>query len=139
MEDGEKKTAGERILEGAAQALEMVQTKWMVRQYYPNFCSGFEVGICGPVEFSEITEKPAWMGNFRKPLRSPVTSGDANTYNDDHGFSHWSIAPYPSTGSPDEIIISAVYKDKKSWVAAFACPADSETSKGWRYKAGQEC
>jgi hypothetical protein len=85
-------------------------TKWHVRQYRPNYFSGFENAVCRDVEEDDIL-KCSWFENFRH-----------------EGFERFEIAPYG-----DEKIISAHYADGNGWVAGFAIPVDHPFAKDWRY------
>lgn len=90
-------------------------TKFHVRQYRPNFVSGFENAVCRDVNESEILDCP-WFKNFRY-----------------EGFERFEIAPYG-----DEKIISACYTDGNNWVAGFAIPVDHLFAENWRYKAKEK-
>jgi hypothetical protein len=82
-----------------------------VRQYRPNFVTGFENEVCRDVEEADILQCP-WFDSFRRD-----------------GFVKFTIEPYH-----DEKIISAHYDDGKSWVAAFAVPIDHPLANDWRYR-----
>jgi hypothetical protein len=93
-----------------------------VRQYRPSFCSGFENAVVHDASYEKITEAP-WFRNFQ--------------HEHDGGFEKFEIEPYG-----DELIISAIYKNGKHWVAGFAIKTDSKAEApdggllvdNWRYK-----
>lgn len=88
----------------------MSKPLYHVRQYRPNYFSGFENEVYHNVSWEVITAVP-FMANFR------------------HGkFQRFEIEPYGK-----EFIISAIFSDGESWVAAFAVSADHEFAKDWRY------
>ena len=97
--------------------------KYAIRQYRPGFCSGFENQAVHNIEYDQILEQ-SWFNNFK--------------HNYDGGFDKFVIEPY----SGDELIISAKYKNGKSWVAGFALPMDAKEKApdggllidNWRYK-----
>lgn len=82
-----------------------------VRQYRPNFFSGFENQVCRDVEEEHILDC-RWFDNFRH-----------------EGFKDFTLEPYDS----GETIIIAHYTDGKYWVAGFAIPVDHPFAKDWRY------
>ena len=94
--------------------------KYLVRQYRPNYFSGFDNDVVRGVEYDDITKAP-WMENFKHK-----------------GFTEFKVEPY----SGDELIISAHYENGEHWVAAFALPEDSNEMSNngdllrdnWRYK-----
>ena len=95
-------------------------TKYLVRQYAPNFCTGFDLGVVRDVEYDDIL-KVHWCERFKSK-----------------DFVEFYLEPYHE----DELIFGAKYKDGKSWVAGFALPMDSEMMSNnndlmrdnWRYK-----
>lgn len=96
--------------------------KYLVRQYRPAYFSGFETEVARGVEYDKITEQ-SWFSNFKRA-----------------GFKKFTIEPY---ARGDELIISALYANGKSWVAGFALPEESEMMSNngdlmrdnWRYKS----
>lgn len=94
--------------------------KYLVRQYAPNFCEGFQLDVVRDVEYDDITKVP-WCERFKSD-----------------GFVEFYLEPYGN----GELIFGAKYKDGKSWVAGFALPADSDAKapdggllrNNWRYK-----
>ncbi len=95
-------------------------TKYLVRQYAPNYCTGFDIDALRGVEYEDILKAP-WLERFKSD-----------------GFVDFYLEPYGG----DELIFGAKYKDGTSWVAGFALPMDSrELAPGggflrnnWRYK-----
>lgn len=85
-------------------------TLWHVRQYRPNFFSGFTNGVVRDVPYDDILKAP-WFENFRHD-----------------GFERFSIEPYY-----DEQIIEAHYRDGEHMVAGFAVAADHPFASDWRY------
>lgn len=98
----------------------VMEKKYLVRQYRPNFVTGFNNAVVRDVSYEDIT-KCEWFENFKHS-----------------GFKEFVIKPY----NGDELIISAHYYDGKHWVVGFALPMDSETMSNngdlmrdnWRYK-----
>lgn len=84
---------------------------YAVRQYRPNYCEGFINGIAHNMKYDEITSAP-WFDNFKY-----------------EGFVEFIVERY----TDDELIISALYKDGKRWVAGFACKENNKLAKDWRY------
>lgn len=99
----------------------LASKKYIVRQYRPNFVTGFENSVVHGLTYEEIPAIP-WADNFKHS-----------------GFSHFTVSPYEG-----ELIIEAHYTDGKHWVVGFALPEDSEIKApdggllrdNWRYKAG---
>jgi hypothetical protein len=87
-------------------------TKYLVRQYRPNFFSGFEDAVATGLAYDEITSAP-WFENFRR-----------------NGFTEFKIEPY----TDDELIVVAHYADGKFYVAGFATKEGSKMARDWRYK-----
>ena len=85
-----------------------------VRQYRPNFFSGFDNAVIHNVTKDEILSAP-WFRNFEH-----------------EGFAQFTVELYGN----GELIISAKYKNGESWVAGFAVSTDSEMANNWRYKNG---
>ena len=93
--------------------------KYLVRQYRPNYFSGFENAVCRDVTYEGITQVP-WCDNFKHD-----------------GFKEFKIESYGN-----ELIISAYYEDGERWVVGFALPMGSEAMAleggllrdNWRYK-----
>lgn len=95
--------------------LENVPEAWThqqyhVRQYRPNYFSGFENEVVRDVAFDDIL-KCSWFKNFEQ-----------------HGFEHFSFCQYG-----DELLISAHYENGEHWVAGFAIPIDKPLAADWRY------
>ena len=98
-------------------------TKYLVRQYRPNYFSGFINEVYRDIPYDEITKVP-FCENFKH-----------------HGFKEFTIEAYGP-----ELIISAHYDDGKRWVVAFALPMDSDamaTEGGllrdnWRYQRHEQ-
>ena len=97
--------------------------KYLVRQYAPNFCTGFDLDVVRDVEYEDIL-KVHWCERFKHD-----------------GFVEFYLEPY----TKDELIFGAKYSDGKSWVVGFALPMDSEEKApdggllrdNWRYKPHQ--
>lgn len=93
--------------------------KYLVRQYRPNYCTGFEDAVFKNVEYNKITSLP-FCDNFKHSK-----------------FTKFTIDPYYG-----ELIISAHYENGKHWVVGFALEENSKkkASTGelmkdnWRYK-----
>ena len=98
-------------------------TKYLVRQYAPNYCTGFDLAAMRDVEYDDILKAP-WLDRFKHD-----------------GFIGFYLEPY----AQDELIFGAKYNDGKSWVAGFALPMDSKEKapdggllrNNWRYKPHQ--
>lgn len=92
-------------------------TLFLVRQYRPNFCTGFENAVVRSVERDKIIDPEAvpFCANFMY-----------------EGFNCFKVEDYGN----GELIISAYYDDGRHWVVAFACEEGSLMSKDWRYKDG---
>lgn len=96
--------------------------KYLVRQYRPNYFSGFENAVYAGIDYDKIILLP-FFDNFRHA-----------------GFQEFRIEPYSS----GEHIITAYYENGKHFVAGFALAETStaEASDGgllrdnWRYKVG---
>lgn len=94
--------------------------KYLVRQYRPNYFSGFENAVVRDVLYDDITNVP-WSDGFKQA-----------------DFKNFVIEPY----NGDELIISAKYENGESWVVGFALPDHSVmvSNNGdlmrdnWRYK-----
>ena len=94
--------------------------KYLVRQYAPNFCTGFKLDVVRGVEYDDIL-KVYWCERFKHD-----------------GFVEFYLEPY----NGDELIFGAKYTDGTSWVAGFALPEDSSQMSNngdmlrdnWRYK-----
>lgn len=100
----------------------MSDIKYLVRQYRPNYFSGFETQVVSGLSYDEITSAP-FCENFK------------------HGdFKCFTVSPY---ADGDELIIEAHYKNGAHWVAGFALPENSEMMSNngdkmrdnWRYKS----
>lgn len=97
-----------------------METLYLVRQYAPNFCSGFELDVVRDVKRDDIT-KVHWCDRFKRD-----------------GFVEFYVEPYGG----GELIFGAKYKDGPSWVVGFALPVDSGAKapdggllrNNWRYK-----
>jgi hypothetical protein len=87
--------------------------KYHVRQYRPNFFSGFHNDVVRDVEYDDILKAP-WFENFRHK-----------------GFEKFTISPYDG-----ELIIEAHYANGEHWVAGFAVAVDDPFASNWRYKEG---
>jgi len=95
-------------------------SKYLVRQYAPNFCSGFDLDVLRDVEQDDIVKAP-WCERFKTDE-----------------FVEFYLEPY----SGDELIFGANYSDGKSYVAGFALPMDSMMMsnngdlmrENWRYR-----
>ncbi len=93
--------------------------KYLVRQYRPDFVSGFTNKAYRDIELNDITKVP-FCENFKHD-----------------GFLEFTVKPYG-----DELIVEAHYSDGKHWVVGFALPDDStaKASDGgllrdnWRYQ-----
>jgi len=90
-------------------------TDYLVRQYRPNYFSGFEDAVEGPLPYDQITTA-SWFKNFQHQY--------------DGGFKKFEIEDYGN----GELIISAIYNNGKHWVAGFATEVGSRMSKDWRYQ-----
>jgi hypothetical protein len=88
-----------------------MEKTYLVRQYRPNYFSGFTNKVVRDVNYDDIINVP-WADNFRHS-----------------DFEKFTIEPYGK-----ELIISAHYKDGKSWVVGFAVDSDAEFAKDWRYQ-----
>jgi hypothetical protein len=96
-------------------------TKYLVRQYAPAYCTGFNLDAMRDVEYEDILKAP-WCERFRH-----------------EGFVEFYLEPYGN----GELIFGAKYKDGSSWVAGFALPMDSDAKApdggllrdNWRYKS----
>ena len=86
-----------------------------VRQYRPNYFTGFINDVVYNKTYDQITEAP-WFDNFK--------------HGHDGGFEKFVIEPYGG----EEFIISAYYKNGVHWVVGFAVKADSKFASDWRYK-----
>lgn len=94
--------------------------KYLVRQYSPAFCTGFDLDAIREVEYDDILKAP-WCDRFRH-----------------EGFVEFYLEPYYG----DELIFGAKYANGESWVAGFALPADSNEKApdgglmrdNWRYR-----
>jgi hypothetical protein len=94
--------------------------RYLVRQYAPGFCSGFELDAVNSVEYHDIL-KVHWCERFK-----------------DKEFIGFYLEPY----SGDELVFGAKYKDGTSWVVGFALPEDSKDiapdgglmRNNWRYR-----
>lgn len=94
--------------------------KYLVRQYAPGFCTGFDLDAIESIEYDDILKAP-WCERFKSK-----------------GFLEFYLEPY----SGDELIFGAKYDNGKSWVAGFALPVDSKERapdgglmrNNWRYK-----
>src|ERR1700722_3374398 len=103
----------------------MTQQKYLVRQYRPNYCTGFEDAVYKDVPYDRITEVP-FCANFKHS-----------------GFDHFIVEPY----SGDELMVSAKYTNGESWVVAFALPDNSNDRlsdgellrENWRYRRAFPC
>jgi len=82
-----------------------------VRQYRPNYFSGFENEVVRDVPWDKILEVP-WMENFRH-----------------EGFDRFTVEKYGT-----EWIIQAHYRDGAHWVAGFAIETTHPFAENWRYK-----
>lgn len=92
-------------------------TLFHVRQYRPNYFTGFENIVVRDVPEDQILQV--------KFLRD----WEARDAEDCIGFKEWLIEPYPS----GELLISATYANGQRWVAAFAVDAAHPMAKDWRY------
>jgi hypothetical protein len=92
----------------------MNEPTYHVRQYRPNYFSGFDNAVVRDVSREAILQAP-WFRNFER-----------------EGFDHFSVEPCSS----GELIISAHYKDGAHWVAGFAVSIKHELAKNWRYAPG---
>ena len=98
----------------------MSKPKYLVRQYAPAYCTGFDLDVIKAVEYDDII-KCHWMERFKHS-----------------GFKEFVIKPYDG----DELIISAHYKNGEHWVAGFALPENANERlpggellrDNWRYK-----
>lgn len=94
--------------------------KYLVRQYAPNFFSGFDLDVLSGIEYNDILKAP-WLERFKRP-----------------NFVEFYLEPY----AKDEVIFGAKYSDGTSRVAGFALPMDSDQKApdggllrdNWRYK-----
>lgn len=95
--------------------------KYLVRQYAPAYCTGFDLDAASGVEYDDILKAP-WLQRNRGPEFDKLTIE-------------------PSKGT-DELFIMANYHNGKRWVMGFALPENS-TEKApdggllrdnWRYK-----
>lgn len=86
-------------------------TKYLVRQYSPNFCTGFDLSIVEVDGKDNVINVP-WADRFKQD-----------------NFDKFEIADYGN----GELIISACYNDGKHWVVSFACEIGSKHCKDWRY------
>src|ERR1700692_2935772 len=92
---------------------------YLVRQYKPNFFTGFQCDVVSVSKYEDITEVP-WASLFKS-----------------EDFVRFSVEPYGK-----ELIVSAHYKDGKHYVVGFALDENStaEANEGgllkdnWRYK-----
>jgi hypothetical protein len=99
---------------------------YLVRQYRPNYFSGYENDVYGNVPFGQIISLP-FFENFKR-----------------EGFSHFYIED-SSMPESNEITFSAAYENGEHWVVAFALPVDSRTKApdgglmrdNWRYKVNK--
>jgi hypothetical protein len=82
-----------------------------VRQYRPNYFSGFDTEFYRNVPYEKITDAP-WMENFKHS-----------------DFDHFTVTPY----SDHELIVEAHYRDGQHWVAAFAVETTHPFAKNFRY------
>jgi hypothetical protein len=97
--------------------------KYLVRQYAPNYCTGFDLDAISGVEYDNILKAP-WLDRFKY-----------------EGFKEFYLKPYYN----DELIFGANYSDGKTWVAGFALPMNSKAMapdgglmrNNWRYKPHQ--
>lgn len=91
---------------------ETTDASYHVRQYRPDYFSGFENEVVRDVPYEGILGAP-WCKNF--------------VHSD---FDRFTIRPYGSNG---ELIIEAHFRSGKSWVVGFAVPADHPFARNWRY------
>lgn len=97
--------------------------KYLVRQYAPAFCTGFNLDAMRDVEYEDILKAP-WLDRFKH-----------------EGFKEFYLEPYCG----DELIFGANYEDGQTWVAGFALAMDSKERApdggllrdNWRYKPHQ--
>ena len=83
-----------------------------VRQYRPNYFSGYDNEVVHNIEYADILSVP-WCENFKSDL-----------------FDHFSISKY----NEDELIIEAHYKNREHWVVGFAVDTKNAFAQNWRYK-----
>jgi len=86
-------------------------SKYLVRQYSPSFCTGFDLSVVEVNNKAEIVNVP-WADRFRHD-----------------GFKEFKIDDYYD----GELIVSAYYKNGEHWVVSFTCEVGSKHCKDWRY------
>lgn len=89
-----------------------MEKKYLVRQYRPNYFTGFTNAVMRDVSYDDIVNVP-WADNFKHT-----------------GFEKFTIEPY----NGGELIISAHYKSGKHWVVGFTIDSDDEFAQDWRYQ-----
>lgn len=85
--------------------------KYLVRQYSPAFCTGFDLSVVEVDDKEKIINAP-WADRFKTT-----------------GFKEFKTENYHG----GELIVSAYYENGEHWVVSFACEAGSNMSKDWRY------
>jgi len=89
-------------------------TKWRVRQYRPNFFSGYENEVVPNIEEDKFaTDVPFLVQWYNNPT-----------------LDHMEFKPY----SGDEWILVGHFKNSEYWVAGFATPESKIDPTNWRYK-----
>jgi hypothetical protein len=85
--------------------------KYLVRQYSPGFCVGFELSVVQVDSRDDVINVP-WAEKFKQK-----------------NFKEFIVEDY----NEGELIVSAYYEDGKHWVVSFACEVGSKHCKDWRY------
>ena len=85
--------------------------RYLVRQYSPAFCTGFDLSVVEVDNKENIINVP-WANRFKHV-----------------GFKEFKLADYHD----GELIVSAYYENGEHWVVSFACEVGSKHCDDWRY------